>query len=105
MHEVTPNLDVGAIDDGNLRSDFTDQGDKAWHLWVICGDKKPTSATKSASFFLKQVTVAENKTLRSREVGFYKTPTITGVDTSKSNDPNHKDGEGTPERRKDDMEG
>lgn len=60
MHEVTPNLDVGAVDDGNLRSDFTDQGDKAWHLWVICGDKIPASA-KSMSFFPKQVTLAVNK--------------------------------------------
>lgn len=38
-------------------------------------------------------------------MGVYKTPTITGVDTSKSNDPNHKDREGTPERRKKSMEG
>lgn len=61
MHEVTPNLDVGAVNDGNLRSDLTDQGDKAWHLRVVCGEKKPTSATKSASSFPKQVAGAENK--------------------------------------------
>lgn len=38
------------------------------------------------------------KALRSREVGFYKTSTMTSIDASKSNDTRHRDREGTPER-------
>ena len=35
VHEITPDLNVRAVDDGELRPDFLDERDEARHLRVV----------------------------------------------------------------------
>lgn len=49
MNKITADLNVRAIDDGELRANFLNEGDQARHLGVVCGRRQsmPSKLTET----------------------------------------------------------